>query len=77
MTTPHLGEQLPAASADDYKQQLAAAQSLDEQYVIGSAIRAQFPRGGVIAAAGHSLSRPCAAALEQVTNAITIQAITI
>ena len=68
MTTPHLGEQLPAASADDYKQQLAAAQSLDEQYVIGSAIRAQFPRGCVIAAAGHSLSRPCAAALEQVTN---------
>jgi kynureninase len=53
---------------DGYKEQLRAAEAKDAEFALGKDIRDKFPRGDVVAAAGHSLSRPCGAALSEVTQ---------
>lgn len=48
---------------------LAKGAALDEQHGIGAQVRARFPRGDIVAAAGHSLSRPCKQAFLDVKEA--------
>ena len=56
------------SSFEGYDELRRTAAAQDQEYPIGKQIRDNFPRGDVIAAAGHSLSRPCASALGEVTK---------
>lgn len=48
---------------------IAQGNALDEKYPLAAQVRARFPRGDLVAAAGHSLSRPCKQALQDVKAA--------
>lgn len=48
---------------------ITRAAALDEKHSVASQVRARFPRGEVVAAAAHSLSRPCKEAFEAVKGA--------
>jgi len=63
-----LSDQLHPDSLVRYEQLVHTAEAQDVEHPMGDQIRARFPRGDVIAAAGHSLSRPCGSALEEVTK---------